>query len=215
MKLYLTFALHLLALFFLTTSCTSSSPKNQINNVQYQPPPDVDTAWAEPPSAEAPENSSATIPHSYFDWPVDQARLTRGFFLVPPRGKSKRPHLGIDLAAPKGTSIYAAHEGTVIYVGRAFKGFGKMIMIEGKMGWATLYAHLTKSRVKEGQQVRQGDLIGDMGRTGRATGVHLHFEIRKQSGPVDPLRFLPKSPRFAGLPAKIENESAPENEDFL
>lgn len=184
-------------------------------NPQYQPPADVDTAWAEPPTSEAHEDSSSTVPHSYFDWPVDQARLTRGFFLIPPRGKSKRPHLGIDLAAPKGTSIYSAHDGTVIYVGRAFKGFGKMIMIEGKMGWATLYAHLTKSRVKEGEQVRQGDLIGDMGRTGRATGVHLHFEIRKQSGPVDPLRFLPKSPRFAGLPAKIEDESISENEDYL
>ena len=143
-----------------------------------------------------------TIPGSYFEWPVDQARLTRGYFIKPARGKSKRPHLGIDLAAPKGTSIYASHDGTVIYVGKQFKGFGRMIMIEGKSGWASLYAHLTKAHVKEGMQVRQGDLIGDMGRTGRATGVHLHFEIRKQSGPVDPLKFLPMSPRFAGMPEK-------------
>lgn len=132
------------------------------------------------------------IPGPKFDWPVDEARMTRGFFLKDPRGHSRRPHFGIDLAAPKKTPIYAAHNGTVIYVGREFRGFGRMIMIEGKGGWATLYAHLSKARVKEGQSVRQGDLIGDMGRTGRATGVHLHFEIRKQSGPVDPMLFLPQ-----------------------
>lgn len=134
-----------------------------------------------------------TIPGPKFDWPVDEARMTRGFFLKDPRGRTRRPHLGIDLAAPKKTPIYAAHSGTVIYVGKEFKGFGRMIMIEGKGGWATLYAHLSKARVKEGQSVRQGDLIGDMGRTGRATGVHLHFEIRKRSGPVDPMLFLPQA----------------------
>ncbi len=183
------------------TSCVSSSHKNA--ELRFRGPNGgVETAWADVPEAETP--NKGTMPAPYFDWPVDQARLTRGFFIKPPRGKSKRPHLGIDLAAPKGTSIYAAHDGTVIYVGREFKGFGRMIMIEGKAGWATLYAHLTKARVKEGYQVRQGDLIGDMGKTGRATGVHLHFEIRKQSGPVDPLKFLPKAPRFAGLPMKLE-----------
>lgn len=153
------------------------------------------------------DNLKATIPGSYFDWPVDQARLTRGYFLKPSRGKSKRPHLGIDLAAPKGTSIYAAHDGVVIYVGREFKGYGRMIMLEGKYGWATLYAHLTRARVKQGMHVRQGDLIGDMGRTGRATGVHLHFEIRKLSGPVNPMKFLPSAPRFAGAPTVLLPDS--------
>lgn len=138
-------------------------------------------------------SSNETIPSPQFDWPVDEARMTRGFFLKDPRGRSRRPHLGIDLAAPRKTPIYASHSGTVIYVGREFRGFGRMIMIEGKGGWATLYAHLSKAKVKEGQSVRQGDLIGEMGRTGRATGVHLHFEIRKQSGPVDPLEYLPQA----------------------
>lgn len=181
----------------LVASCASSSRKNTDSRFRA-PNGDVQTNWADVPETESP--NSGRLPAPYFDWPVDQARLTRGFFIKPPRGKSKRPHLGIDLAAPKGTSIYAAHDGTVIYVGREFKGFGRMIMIEGKGGWATLYAHLTKARVKEGTQVRQGDLIGDMGKTGRATGVHLHFEIRKQSGPVDPMKFLPQAPRFAGKP---------------
>lgn len=130
---------------------------------------------------------------SYFNWPVDEARMTRGY--LPYR---KKPHLGLDLAAPKGTNIYAAHEGTVIYAGRDFRGFGKMVLIEGSRGWATLYAHFSTISVKQGQRVNQGDVIGGMGRTGRATGVHLHFEIRKARGPVDPLLYLPGGTRVAG-----------------
>jgi hypothetical protein len=129
-------------------------------------------------------------PNSLFDWPVNEARMTRGFFLKPQK-KRGRPHLGIDLAAPKGTSIYSAHEGLVIYVGREFRGYGRMVMVEGKDGFASLYAHLSKALVKAGSRVEKGQLIGEMGRTGRATGVHLHFEIRMKDGPVDPLNYLP------------------------
>lgn len=125
-----------------------------------------------------------------FDWPVNEARMTRGFFLKPKKRRG-RPHLGIDLAAPKGTPIYAAHDGLVIYVGREFKGYGRMIMVEGKNGFASLYAHLSKSLIRTGAHVTKGDLLGEMGRTGRATGVHLHFEIRMKDGPVDPLTYLP------------------------
>lgn len=129
---------------------------------------------------------------NYFDWPVDDARMTRGF--LPNR---RRPHLGIDLAAPKGTRILASQDGTVIYTGRDFRGFGKMVMIEGLNGWATLYAHLSSINVKEGQKITQGELVGQMGRTGRASGVHLHFEIRRSTGPVDPLPYLPGGTRLA------------------
>lgn len=122
-----------------------------------------------------------------FDWPVDRARMTRGFL-----PNKRRPHLGIDLAAPRGTPILAAQGGTVIYAGREFRGYGKMVLIESGDGWATLYAHFDKILVSEGQRVRQGEVIGAMGRTGRATGVHLHFEIRKNRGPVDPLPLLPQ-----------------------
>ncbi|WP_413581532.1 M23 family metallopeptidase [Bdellovibrio sp. HCB288] len=121
-----------------------------------------------------------------FDWPVDSARMTRGFL-----PNKRRPHLGIDLAAPKGTPILAAQGGTVIYAGREFKGYGKMVLIESGDGWATLYAHFDKILVSEGQKVRKGEVVGAMGRTGRATGVHLHFEIRKNRGPIDPLPLLP------------------------
>lgn len=127
------------------------------------------------------------------DWPVDEARMTRGYL---PK-KYSRPHLGIDLASNKGTPILAAHDGVVVYTGKDFRGFGKMILIEGRGGWASLYAHLDKITIKQGTRVRKGEIIGGMGRTGRASGVHLHFELRKDKGPVDPLLYLPAGTHFA------------------
>ncbi|WP_413291539.1 M23 family metallopeptidase [Bdellovibrio sp. HCB337] len=127
-----------------------------------------------------------------FDWPVDDARLTRGFL-----PKKRRPHLGIDLASKRGTPILAAQGGMVIYTGREFRGYGKMILVESGNGWATLYAHMDKIVVQEGQKVSRGQMIGAMGRTGRATGVHLHFEIRKDRGPIDPLPLLPNGSKVA------------------
>lgn len=137
-------------------------------------------------TSERTPQAAAGFHDTLFDWPVDKARFTRGFM-----PSQRRPHLGIDLAGPKGTPILAARGGTVIYRGRDFRGFGRMILIESGDGWATLYAHMEKFYVEEGQKVAMGDLIGAMGRTGRASGTHLHFEIRKDRGPVDPLPLLP------------------------
>jgi murein DD-endopeptidase MepM/ murein hydrolase activator NlpD len=128
----------------------------------------------------------------YYDWPVDRARLTRGF--IPRR---PRPHLGLDLAAPKGTPILAAQRGTVIYAGRDFRGFGKMILVESGNGWASIYAHLDRILISEGHRVYQGEVIGTMGQTGRATGSHLHFEIRRNKAPVNPLLYLPQGHKVA------------------
>ncbi len=132
------------------------------------------------------KNEPSSNNNMLFDWPVDRARLSRGFL-----PNKRRPHLGIDITAPKGTPILSAQRGSVVYAGRDFRGFGKMVLIESGQGWATIYAHLDQILVSEGQQVSQGETIGTMGRTGRATGVHLHFEIRKDKGPVDPIPLLP------------------------
>jgi murein DD-endopeptidase MepM/ murein hydrolase activator NlpD len=163
---------------FLLGGCASTEVATWDGSPEtYQaPPPEV------PPAA----------PEAYFQWPVDTARFVRGFSLNPV-GRRHKPHLGMDLAGPRNSPILAAHEGTVIYVGKEFRGFGKMILIEGRHGWASLYAHLNRAKVKEGERVYQGQIIGHMGRTGRASGVHLHFEIRKDRGPVDPLLYLPRT----------------------
>jgi len=130
-----------------------------------------------------------------FDWPVWEARMSRGFL---PQGtrKRRRPHKGIDLAAPRGSAVMASQDGVVIYTGSAFKGYGKMIMIESidprdGSNWATLYGHLDKILVYEGKQVHQHEVIGALGNTGRSSGPHLHFEIRRLNGPIDPLPMLP------------------------
>ena len=125
----------------------------------------------------------------YFDWPVDEARLSRGFMST--NLKRKRAHWGLDLAAPRGTPILAAQSGTVVYTGNAFRGYGRLVVVEHDGQWATLYAHLDKIHVKEGQVVARGERLGLMGRSGRATGVHLHFEIRSHRQPVNPLAYLP------------------------
>jgi murein DD-endopeptidase MepM/ murein hydrolase activator NlpD len=136
-----------------------------------------------------------------FDWPVDEARLTRGFLSA--AANKKRPHWGLDLANKKHTPILASAAGEVVYTGQGFKGYGKLIVVEHGDDWATLYSHLDRILVKEGQKVTAGEKIGLMGRTGRATGNHLHFEIRHFRQPVNPLAFLPQGsdkPRYAGMP---------------
>jgi len=138
------------------------------------------------------DNTQQGFQVGYFDWPIDKARITRGF--IP---RQKRPHQGIDLAAEKGTPVLASHDGIVTYTGRHFKGYGKLVIIEGNSTWATFYAHLSKIEVQEGQHVSQGDLIGKMGNTGRSTGTHLHFEIRKDRKAVDPLLYLPEGQEVA------------------
>lgn len=168
----------------------SSSPRTQpIHTDQPAPPPsDIEDLQDERALSQWQEEKR----RNYFDWPVDDARMTRGY--LPNR---RKPHLGIDLAGPKNTKIFASHDGVVIYAGRDFRGFGKLVIIEGARGWASLYAHFSKIQVREGQRVAQGQQLGLMGRTGRATGVHLHFEIRKAKGPVDPLLYLPGGTRVA------------------
>ena len=121
--------------------------------------------------------------------------MSRGFL---PRGSKRyqRPHKGIDLAAPRGSAVMASNDGVVIYTGSAFHGYGKMIMIESldpvdDGNWATLYGHLDKILVYEGKRVKQGEVIAALGNTGRSSGPHLHFEIRRLNGPIDPLPLLP------------------------
>ena len=122
-----------------------------------------------------------------FDWPVDRARLTRGFL---PHARP-RPHLGLDLAAPRGTPIFSAHGGQVIYAGTGFRGYGRFVIVEFGDEWATFYSHLDRILVRQGQVIKKGELIGKMGRTGRATGNHLHFELRRNRKALDPIAFLP------------------------
>ena len=100
-------------------------------------------------------------------------------------------HAGIDIANSVGTPIRAAKAGTVIVAGWNSGGYGNWVIIDHGGGFSTLYGHMSRVRASEGQSVKQGDLIGDMGSTGNSTGPHLHFETRVNGNPQDPTRYLP------------------------
>jgi len=99
-------------------------------------------------------------------------------------------HAGVDIANGVGTPIRAAKAGTVILAGWN-GGYGNCIVIDHGGGFSTLYAHMSRLRASEGQTVKQGQLIGDMGSTGNSTGPHLHFETRVGGSPQNPTRYLP------------------------
>jgi len=180
----------MLGLINLSIGCTSiKTPHLSSPALQFAPFTD-DIMPIEEASVEESGPLGLTTPLSFkseFEWPVDQARLTRGFL---PHARP-RPHLGLDLASKKGTPVLSASDGYVIYAGSGFRGFGRFIIIEHEGDWASFYGHLDKILIKQGEYIKKGDLIGKMGRTGRATGTHLHFELRHERKAIDPIAFLP------------------------
>lgn len=121
--------------------------------------------------------------------PIDGARLSSRF------GKRKHPilgytrkHSGVDFAAPKGTPVYAAGNGTVV-TSRTNGGYGKYIKIRHNGTYSTAYAHLNAFArgVRQGKRVRQGQVIGYVGTTGRSTGPHLHYEVHRRGKQINPL----------------------------
>jgi lipoprotein NlpD len=118
-------------------------------------------------------------------WPV-QGRLTSRF-----GWRRSRMHEGIDIGARSGTPVHAAEAGRVVYAGR-LGGYGNVIVVrhEGDR-YETVYAHNRRFRVSKGARVRKGDVIAEVGATGNANAPHLHFEVRRDDDPRDPLLFLP------------------------
>ena len=133
--------------------------------------------------------------------PVDGARVSSRFGMRkhPILGYSKM-HRGVDFAAPRGTPIFAAGDGTIMEVGR--KGsYGKYIRMRHTSNFQTAYAHLHRyaKGLKKGQRVKQGDVIGYVGSTGRSTGPHLHYEVLKNGRQVNPTELkLPKGEKLRG-----------------
>jgi lipoprotein NlpD len=100
-------------------------------------------------------------------------------------------HDGIDLAAPEGTPIKAAEQGSVLYAGEQ-KGYGKIVIVQHVGGLVTLYAHNKENRVHAGEAVATAQVIATVGKSGQTTGPHLHFEVREGGRPRDPLTYLPR-----------------------
>ncbi|HWE23811.1 MAG TPA: M23 family metallopeptidase [Myxococcales bacterium] len=116
-------------------------------------------------------------------WPV------RGVIISGFGTRDREHHDGLDLACPEGTPVFAAAEGEVLFAGEQ-RGYGNLVLIRHARGLVTVYAHNSENLVEQGDHVLRGEPIARVGRTGNASGPHLHFEVRVGTRPRDPLGFL-------------------------
>ncbi|WAT17051.1 M23 family metallopeptidase [Aurantiacibacter sp. MUD11] len=122
--------------------------------------------------------------------PVDGVRLTSGYGMRDhPILRQRRRHNGVDLAAPRGTPVYATADG-VVEMAQYWGSYGNYVQIGHGGELETRYAHLSSYSVRPGDEVEKGDLIGYVGSTGRSTGPHLHYEVRVADEPVNPLPYM-------------------------
>jgi murein DD-endopeptidase MepM/ murein hydrolase activator NlpD len=125
-------------------------------------------------------------------WPVS-GRLMAGYGVrSDPFSGEGSMHTGVDISAPTGTPVHAAADGIVLHAGWN-GGYGRCVIIDHGNNYQTWYAHLSRMDVIEGEEIRQGEILGAVGTTGHSTGSHLHYEVRIGSTPVNPYRFLART----------------------
>ncbi len=135
----------------------------------------------------APAGAAATkMARLGLHWPLQKVEVTSEF-----GRRTTEFHEGIDLRAKVGTPVMAAQAGTVVYSGSRIRGYGKMVVIRHEQGLATVYAHNSRVLVHAGDQVAQGQKIALSGMSGRASGPHLHFEVRSGIAAINPLAMMP------------------------
>jgi lipoprotein NlpD len=158
-------------------------PKRSVPVVARREEPPVRRSVTRPASASRPRLATQGM----LNWPL------RGVLYGRFGKKGKEPHDGIDLAAPAGTPVKTAQEGTVLYAGEQ-RGYGNIVIVEHANRLITLYAHNRDLRVRTGQRVLPGQVIATVGESGKTSGPHLHFEVRLDGKPVDPLEYLGPMP---------------------
>jgi murein DD-endopeptidase MepM/ murein hydrolase activator NlpD len=141
---------------------------------------------APPQATPAPQEQSTA--ESGFRWPVRGRVISE--FGKKPNGERND---GINLAVPEGTAVKAAEDGTVIYSGNELKSYGNLVLIRHEGGWVSAYAHNSELKVKRGEQVRRGQVVALSGMSGGVTTPQVHFELRKDATPVNPLQHLTES----------------------
>lgn len=135
-------------------------------------------------------NDPANLPPIRSLGDLDLGRPMENTVVTSPFGPRWRTqHQGVDLDARRGDRILAAADGVVSFTG-TMSGYGKTVIIEHGGGYSTLYAHLDEITIRNGVQVNKGEMLGYAGETGRATGIHLHFEIRRNGERLDPQEFI-------------------------
>jgi murein DD-endopeptidase MepM/ murein hydrolase activator NlpD len=121
----------------------------------------------------------------------DLTRLASGFGMrMHPVHRILKMHTGLDFTASIGTNIYATGDGVVVRADSEMSGYGKLVIIDHGFGYETRYAHCHEYKVKVGQKVKKGDVIALLGNTGVSTGPHVHYEVRKNGNPVDPVHYF-------------------------
>jgi hypothetical protein len=137
---------------------------------------------AQTPTVDATKGTEAT---PRFRWPV-RGQVIAGFGAKPDGVRND----GINVAVPENTPIKAADDGVVVYAGNELKGFGNLVLVRHADDYITAYAHAKELKVKRGDQIKGGEVIGISGQTGNVDAPQVHFEIRKGATPVNPMQFL-------------------------
>jgi len=162
----------------------AATPAPSAAEQQVAVAPQTGAAGALAPAAPEPQVTAS----SGFRWPV-RGRVISGF--------GKRPNGerndGINLAVPEGTAVKAAEDGTVIYAGNELKSYGNLVLVRHSNGWVSAYAHNSELKVRRGEEVKRGQLVALSGMSGGVTTPQVHFELRKDATPVDPLQHLTES----------------------
>jgi murein DD-endopeptidase MepM/ murein hydrolase activator NlpD len=141
-------------------------------------------------------------------WPVNAP-------LSSPFGRREgRAHDGIDLAVAEGTPVKAACDGVVAYAGDKLRGYGNLVIVSHGGPLATVYAHNRSLLVREGEAVTRGQTLALSGQTGRASAPHVHFEVRQDERPRDPLEYLSPREGVHGQPNRIARRPNPRRSGF-
>lgn len=121
----------------------------------------------------------------------DLSHIASGFgFRIDPIYKTPKMHTGLDFASATGTPVYATGNGSVRFTGFEEKGYGNHVIINHGYGYETLYGHMVRIKVRPGQMVKRGEIIGWVGNTGKSTGPHCHYEVIRNGEKIDPVHYF-------------------------
>jgi murein DD-endopeptidase MepM/ murein hydrolase activator NlpD len=143
-----------------------------------------------PPVTAVAEAAGPVTRQIAFDTPVRGYSINSPFGPRRLAGQALRNHEGVDIAAPQGTGVFVSAEGSVVRTGYDAAGYGRFVEIRHPNGMSTLYGHLSRLDVATGDRVSGGERIGLVGSTGRSTGPHLHFEVRRGDRQVNPVKVM-------------------------
>jgi murein DD-endopeptidase MepM/ murein hydrolase activator NlpD len=159
-------------------------------------PTDMLAAPEAPPMTAVAEPAGPVTRQIAFESPVRGHAINSPFGLRRLPGQAARNHEGVDIAAPRGTGVYVSAEGSVLRTGYDAAGYGRFVEIRHPNGMTTLYGHLSRLDVASGDVVEAGARIGLVGSTGRSSGPHLHFEVRRGDRQVNPVKVMGRAFEF-------------------